>query len=83
MAVRDRHFMMAPIRCRTRRAVSRLSCQMGSRTVMTSAVVTQEWRKSSRLDDCLWTPASVVFGADSANLGLTALLPMESMNTHA
>jgi len=23
------------------------------------------------------------FGADSANLGLTALLPMESMNTHA
>ena len=45
--------MMAPIRCRTRRAVSRLSCQMGSRTVMTSAVVTQEWRKSSRLDDFL------------------------------
>ena len=25
----------------------------------------------------------VEFGADSANLGLTALLPMESMNTHA
>ena len=26
---------------------------------------------------------SAEFGADSANLGLTALLPMESMNTHA
>ena len=33
----DRHFMMARIRCRTRRTVSRLSCQMGSRTIMTSA----------------------------------------------
>ena len=29
------------------------------------------------------TPTRVEFGADSANLGLTALLPMESMNTHA
>ena len=26
---------------------------------------------------------TVESGADSANLGLTALLPMESMNTHA
>ena len=40
-------------------------------------------RKSSRLGDCCATPRSVRFGADSANLGLTALLPMESMNTHA
>ena len=26
---------------------------------------------------------SVAFGAESANFGLTALLPLESMNTHA
>ena len=38
------HFMMAPIRCRTRRAVSRLSCQMGSRTAITSAVVMADTR---------------------------------------
>ena len=34
------HFITAPMRWRTRRAVSRLAVQMGSSTVMTSALVT-------------------------------------------
>ena len=34
------HFMTAPIRCRTRLAVTRLADQMGSSTAMTSALVT-------------------------------------------
>ena len=34
------HFMTAPMRCRTRLAVTRLVDQMGDRTAMTSAVVT-------------------------------------------
>ena len=28
-------------------------------------------------------PGIMEFGAEAANLGLTALFPMESMNTHA
>ena len=36
------HFITAPIRCRTRRAVSGLSCQMGVRTASTSPVVTAD-----------------------------------------
>ena len=36
------HFITAPIRCRTRRAVSGLSCQIGVRIAKTSAVVTAD-----------------------------------------
>ena len=36
------HFITAPIRWRTRRAVSGLSCQIGVRTAKTSAVVTSD-----------------------------------------
>ena len=36
------HFITAPIRWRTRRAVSGLSCQIGVRTASTSAVVTSD-----------------------------------------
>ena len=38
------HIMTAPIRCRTRRAVSRLSCQMGNSTAITSAVLIADTR---------------------------------------
>ena len=38
------HFMTAPIRCRTRRAVSRFVDQIGSRTSMTSAAVMRSTR---------------------------------------
>ena len=38
------HFMTAPMRCRTRRAVSRLVDQMGSSTSTTSAVLMRSTR---------------------------------------